>query len=126
MPDNYRTKQRVVLAAAIVLWSAGMGFHTALAPQTRESDAFLWLLLGILVTSFCSVDSKLQKRPIPTLALWLLFETWPVSGPAYIVLTRSGMARLRAVLWIMLPVMLFATAWMSGALLAGIQLAARN
>ena len=68
---------------------AGWGVLHALCPD----QAILWFLfstgLATAATGWCVVDSRMIRRPVIHSLHWIIFFTWPVTVPIYLIRSRG-------------------------------------
>lgn len=65
----------------------GMFFH-----QPQAIDLILSISMSVVIVKYCIVDSKLRGRPLLRSYHWLIFFTWPLSLPIYLLSSR-GLAK---------------------------------
>jgi uncharacterized membrane protein (UPF0136 family) len=82
------------------LLGALWGFHNALNLHSDPIGLVLSLVTSMVLTALCVVDSMVIRKPILATFRWVMFFTWPVSVPAYLVWSRRlrglGLALLHA------------------------------
>ena len=76
--------------------SAVTGMRAVFEPVGWE-PLFCSLLMGVLMTRFCMMDSHVRGKPLAWSVPWLIFFTWPIFVPVYLVATR-GLKRFHWVL----------------------------
>jgi len=89
--DPMVTRRRA-FGHAVLAVTFAFGMRTPFEPQGYEMLAFS-VVLSVLVTQFCMIDSKLIGKPLPWSLQWLIYFTWPVFAPVYLLWTR-GMRKL--------------------------------
>lgn len=90
------------------------GFDCVFDPG-RPVDALFALLFPIFMTYLCIVDSQIRGAPLIRSFHWLIFFTWPVSVPIYLI-RAQGWKRLH---WAVLSIGGFFLAALLGYFLAG-------
>jgi len=72
------------------------GARDATVAEPSFSDLAVALLASIAVTKCCAMDSRLIGKPLPRTARWVMFFTWPLAAPVYLVWSRgwAGLAWL--------------------------------
>jgi hypothetical protein len=93
-------KQRRTLAGSIYLLSALWGFHSVLDASHASNDVLIPFVIAASVTMFCLVDAKIHHKPIPVLAGWLIFASWPVSAPISLFWIHGKKKALRVVVFL--------------------------
>jgi hypothetical protein len=74
-------KQRRILVGSIYALSGFWGFHSVVNPLAASSEVVFPFIMAAVITGFCLVDAKVERKKIPMLAAWLIFFTWPVAVP---------------------------------------------
>src|SRR5689334_14274361 len=116
MPDIYLRNQRKALAGYVYLLSGFWGFHSVLATNGTAFDFVFSLVTSWAATALCCVDARIHGRSVPSTAAWLIFGTWPVTVPIYVLLIH-GFRRSWIVL---LGILSVAGVYISGAIAAWI------
>ncbi|MHC4970712.1 MAG: hypothetical protein ACYTG3_00085 [Planctomycetota bacterium] len=85
------------LLIAYVLFAL-RGARDATLPEPCLSDLAMAFLAAIAVTKACVMDSRLVGKPLPRAARWVMFFTWPLAVPVYLVWSRGwvGLAWIAA------------------------------
>ena len=88
MSDADRTRLRRTIAVCLYVLTAAWGAARALRPD----NAYLWLLFSAAIasamTGWCVVDSRILGRPIVRSLQWIIFFTWPIAVPLYLIWSR--------------------------------------
>jgi hypothetical protein len=100
-----RTTFVVVIYLLSVLWGAKSVFE--MDPRIRLVFS---LALSVFVTQFCIVDSQIRGKPLLRSFHWLIFFTWPISVPIYLIRSR-GVKRLH---WVVIAVVGYIAASWAG------------
>ncbi|WP_406694836.1 hypothetical protein V5E97_27715 [Singulisphaera sp. Ch08] len=79
-----RAHMLVLLFAVSVLG----GLHNALTWESEGIKLALTFLTASVVTQCCIADSKVIGKPILLSFQWLMFLSWAISAPMYLVWTR--------------------------------------
>jgi len=64
------------------------GLRTAFNPDKPEM-VLVAIVAGVVATQFCIVDSKIIGNPLPWSLGWLIFGTWTLAVPIYLIRTRG-------------------------------------
>jgi hypothetical protein len=102
MRDLSARQVRASLVAAVYVLGGLWGLHAALTRDSASVQLGLSILFASTVALCCIADAKVVGKPMLISFQWLMFFTWPVSVPAYLVWTRRlrglGLAVLHALL----------------------------
>lgn len=85
---------------------------TALPQRSYLSDLLLQLEAAIVITQLCVVDARLLGRPLVHAAQWVMFLSWPLAVPIYVLWSR----KLRGALLLLAHVILLYVAYYAGAI----------
>jgi hypothetical protein len=87
-------KLRAIMALSIYLLVAILGAMQAIPTIFLDrSPVFLWLIpimMAYTATYWCVVDSRILGRPIVQSLHWIIFFTWPLAVPIYLIYSRGG------------------------------------
>jgi hypothetical protein len=98
MAETDLIQQRKMWVRCLYLLSGLWGFHSALNTTPQTVDLPLTLTIAIVVTLICLVEARIQRKPIPTLAGWLILVSWPLSVPLCLFWLRGRRQSLRLML----------------------------
>jgi len=110
-------QKRKLIMISIYSMCVLFGIDSVLVESTKVTikDFLLILMFAILVTFFCVVDAKLRKKTIPDFSKWLIFFTWPISVPIYILWSRGKKKIISSILQILsFPVVVLVSAILTG------------
>lgn len=105
-------QKRKLIMISIYSMCVLFGIDSVLFEATKYTikDFLLILIFAILVTLFCVVDAQLRKKTIPYFSRWLIFFTWPISVPIYILWSNGKNKILKSFLQILsVPGVILAT-----------------
>ncbi len=88
MIDLSARQVRTCLLATLYVLAFLGGVHAALTSQSGGVQLGLSALFASTVAMWCIADSKVVGKPMLISFQWLMFFTWPVSVPAYLMWTR--------------------------------------
>jgi hypothetical protein len=95
-----RKTVRRILVTCLYLLVTVSGMVQAIRPQSVVI-ALLWVMFASTVTYWCVVDSRAAGRPILQSLHWIIFFTWPIAVPIYLIFSRKlrglGIAFLHAI-----------------------------
>ena len=80
------------------LWSV----RTALFGGVQPVDVVISLALSAAMVKFCIVDSICRGGVLLNSFYWIIFFTWPVSVPVYLLWTRG----IKGIIWLVLNIIL--------------------
>lgn len=106
MSDSFLLKQRKALAVCVYLLSAAWGFYSAVNHTTKSPgrvEMLFSVFIAIVVTLFCLTEARVQRKPIPGFAGWLILVSWPISVPLCLLWLR-GKKKILHTLLVMLSV----------------------
>jgi hypothetical protein len=58
-------------------------------PESGRSVLLLWALTASTASYWCVVDSRTIGRPVVQSLHWIIFFTWPIAVPIYLVYSRK-------------------------------------
>ncbi len=93
MPADHRIRLRRMAAVLLYVLAVAFGVGQALQWDSRVVSLLLPFAVASAVTLWCVVDSHIRARPILTSLQFLVFITWPVAVPIYLIWSR----RLRGI-----------------------------
>ena len=103
-PSNLRISRldrRTVLVTCLYLLVIISGVAQVTRPDNGALRLLLWALPAWSATYWCVIDSRAIGHPIVQSLHWIIFLTWPIAVPAYLVFSRRlrglGIAVLHAV-----------------------------
>lgn len=88
MTGDSLTKRRRAIVRALLALTFAWGLRGSFQQQGYEV-LFFSVGLSVLATQFCMIDSKLVGKPLPWSMQWLVYFTWPLFVPIYLVWTRG-------------------------------------
>jgi hypothetical protein len=71
------------------------------------TDLPISLALSAAMVKFCAVDSKCRGEPLLHSFYWIIFFTWPVSVPIYLLWSRGIRGIVSLVLYVISLVVMF-------------------
>lgn len=80
---------RLALLIAFYFIIAAATIRTLLVAKPGPTDLLISLCTAIVVTWLCIADSRLMGRPMVQSTHWIMFFTWPVAVPIYLVWMRG-------------------------------------
>lgn len=83
-----RKRLRGIVLLCFYLLVAANGALQASPPHTAMIGILLALAMASAVTYLCIVDSRIVGRPIVQSVHWIMFVTWPVAAPIYLIYSR--------------------------------------
>lgn len=90
-----------ILVVCLYLLLALNGAVQVTRPESAALRLILSALTGSTATYWCVVDSRILGRPIVQSLHWIMFFTWPVAVPLYLVYSRKlrglGIAVIHAI-----------------------------
>jgi tetratricopeptide (TPR) repeat protein len=89
MSAEYRTRLRTLIALNVYAAVAASALFQALRPGSVLLGALFTVAMASAATLWCVVDSGILGRPLVTSLHWIMFMTWPVAVPAYLVCFRK-------------------------------------
>ena len=98
MEANPMFAQRRNLIAISFALQFAWGLRNAFNPANPEI-VLVAIAAGVVATQFCIVDSKIIGNPLPWSLSWLIFGTWTLAVPIYLIRTRGWKRLHRIVLW---------------------------
>ena len=81
---------RLSLLICFYISVAAVAVHTSLVPKQGSFDLLLSLFTALVVTLLCITDSKVRGKPMVQAAQWIMFFTWPIAVPIYLVWSRGA------------------------------------
>ena len=91
-------KMRRVYVGFLYFFVGLWGIRSAVIDEERLIDLILGAVIAYSAVMGCATDAKFLQNPIPRIAQFLMFFSWPVTGTAYIISTR----RWTGLLWSLL------------------------
>lgn len=82
--------QRIAFLIALYFVIAAGVVHASLVAEAGPVDLLRAFCTAIIVTLLCITDSKIIGRPMLHAARWIMFFTWPVAVPIYLVWSRGA------------------------------------
>ncbi len=80
---------RNFVVAAIYLFSSLLSFRKNLFNESFGADFCFSIILGLAMVEFCVADSRLKDKPINYNLRFIMFLTWPISVPVYILRSQG-------------------------------------
>ncbi len=77
-----------------------LSFRRALFGGIRLTDVPISLALSAAMVKFCVVDSRCRGEPLLHSFYWIIFFTWPVSVPIYLLCSRGIRGIVSVVLYV--------------------------
>jgi hypothetical protein len=90
-PRSIATRKRLRGTVLLCFYSlmAANGALQASPPHTPMIGILLALAMASAVTYLCIVDSRIVGRPIVQSVHWIMFFTWPIAAPIYLIYSRG-------------------------------------
>ena len=93
--------RRNILVACLYLLIVISGVSRVTRPESGALTLVLWALTAWSATYWCVIDSRTMGRPIVQSLHWIIFFTWPIAAPVYLVSSRGlrglGFAAMHAI-----------------------------
>ena len=89
MSADLRTRHRRLLAIGLYVLAGLCGVAAALRPSHGALQFLLWAAVGSAMTGWCVVDSRILGRPVIRTFYFLIFITWPLAVPIYLIWSRK-------------------------------------
>jgi len=99
MEDRLLLAKRRRLVGFIYAFAVLWGIRAAFQPQGVE-PLIASMATGVFMTWFCRTDSRIRGKPLAWSLQWVIYLTWPVFVPVYLLATR----RLKRLHWVILAV----------------------
>ena len=96
--QRYRSFLLICIYFLFALWS----IRRALFESIRLVDLAMSLALSAVMVKFCAVDSRCRGKTLLLSFHWIIFFTWPISVPIYLLCTRG----IKGVGWVVLNIIL--------------------
>jgi hypothetical protein len=80
---------RATLVTCIYLFAMIFGVTKAIRPENAALALLLGVTIALSVTNWCVVDARTIGRPIVQSLHWIMFCTWPIAAPAYLIFSRK-------------------------------------
>ena len=80
---------RNITVVAVYLIMIPVGSRAVIYAQPNRVDYVISLIIGILVTQFCILDAKILGKNLARSFYWLIFFTWPLAVPLYLMWSRG-------------------------------------
>ena len=94
-------RHRFVLVLAMYLLAAGGNMIVVLRPEELLVRLLLPVAMCSIMTYWCVVDSRMRGSPIVHSLHWIIFFTWPIAVPIYLIRSRGlrglGLALLHTI-----------------------------
>jgi hypothetical protein len=84
-----RNKLRAVVLLCFYVLMAGNGAIQVLPPQGGMVRILIAVMAASLVAYWCVDGARIVGRPIVQSVHWILFVTWPLAVPVYLVCSRG-------------------------------------
>jgi hypothetical protein len=81
-------QQRAVLVVAIYLVIAVGNVVAILRPEAALIRLALHVAMASIATMWCVVDSRIRGFPLVNSSHWVIFFTWPIAVPIYLIYSR--------------------------------------
>ena len=105
--QRYRNFSLICIYFLFALWSV----RSALFEEIQLTDIAISFALSAVMVKFCVVDSRCRGQLLLRSFHWIIFFTWPVSVPIYLLCSRGikgiGWAVLNVVLLILMHFVFF-------------------
>lgn len=92
---------RLALVGAMYAIAVATGVMGVLRPEHALSRLVLPIAVCSVMGYWCVVDSRMQGSPIVQSVHWIIFFTWPVAVPVYLIWSRRlrglGLALIHAI-----------------------------
>lgn len=95
---RYRNFLIIYIYFLFSLWS----IRRALYEGIQFADLAISLVLSAAMVKFCAVDSRFRGKTLLLSFHWIIFFTWPISVPIYLLWTRG----IKGVGWVVLNIIL--------------------
>ena len=90
VPGNgSRRDLRPVLVTCVYLLAVTMGAGQVTRPESGVLRLTLWAMFASAATYWCVVDARMIGRPIVQSLHWIMFYSWPVAVPIYLIYSRK-------------------------------------
>lgn len=96
MSTDHRTRLRRLMVVCIYVLAAVWGLFSALRPDDGRLHLLLSAAIACAMTGWCVVDSRIRRRPVIRTFYFLIFITWPLAVPIYLIWSRKlrGLIRI--------------------------------
>ena len=84
-PKTFKKVVVVFIYLLIALW----GVRRALLQEMRPIDLIICVTISFLMVQFCVIDSRIRGKPVLHSFRWMIFFTWPISVPIYLLWSRG-------------------------------------
>lgn len=102
MAGNKLQRQKIFFLFYIYFLFALSGIRRALYGDVQLVDLAISFALSAAMVKFCVVDSRCRGNTLLLSFHWIIFFTWPVSVPIYLVCSRG----IKGIGWAVLNVVL--------------------
>ena len=96
--QRYRNFLLICIYFLFSLWS----IRRALFEGIQLADLAISFVLSAAMVKFCAVDSRCRGKTLLLSFHWIIFFTWPISVPIYLLWTRG----IKGVGWAVLNIIL--------------------
>jgi len=90
-----------IMVLCLYLLFAASGATQASPLRSSIAALLIHVMIACAATYWCVVDSRIMGRPIVQSIHWIMFFTWPISAPIYLIYSRGlrglGFAMLHAI-----------------------------
>ena len=93
-------RSRNFIVICIYLLFALSGVRGALFEDIQRADILISLALSVAMVKFCAVDSRCRGEPLLRSFHWIIFFSWPISVPTYLLWSRG----IKGIVWVVLYV----------------------
>lgn len=89
MRDRSDVLFRSVLVLSGFLLFVLTGVRGSMLEEPGLVDVFLGIVLAVIAVKFCIVDYRMRDRTLVRSYHWLIFFTWPLALPVYLLCSRG-------------------------------------